>query len=337
MGYAFHLIISTLLVWMSIASCSKKKEAPLEKGSNTENSLSIQEKVSDSLMQQKSIDETAPIAAIQRTPFKYDLAQPVQTSVLSSELIEISALTYDSDLDVLYAVNDEKGTLFTLNPSSGEIIDRMRFGKKGDYEGVEIGEAGLIYVVKSNGDISEIQKSSGETTKIKTALHSSNDVEGLGYNKQEQMLLIACKGYPSISKFDPKSKSEKAIYGWSTDTETLIEEPILKILDKDLVDYLESLNLDISKSKKKKYRKRVRNFSPSGIAYNESDGLYYMVSSVGKTLITVDAFSNIHHIEFLDDTYFAQPEGICFGKDNALYISNEGRSLVAKLMRFEVQ
>lgn len=339
-----NLILCTLLLWVMMSSCANKSK---EK-SDGKSSITTTDTVSEIIHKQEKPsqgevlnDSTALLdtthAITGQSSFKYNLSQPDQTSILGRELIEISALTYDKTLNVLYAVNDEKGTLYTLSPENGDIIERKRFGKKGDYEGVEVGEAGILYAVQSNGDIWVIQKSSGESNKIKTALHASNDVEGLGYNKEKKLLLLACKGYPAISKSVAKSKSEKAIYGWSTETETLIEEPILTIQDDDLITYLESLELDISKSKKKKFRKRLKNFSPSGIAFNESENLYYLISSVGKTLIKVDQTSTIHHVEFLDDTYFAQPEGICFGKDNALYISNEGRGLVAKLMKFNVQ
>jgi uncharacterized protein YjiK len=252
-------------------------------------------------------------------------------------LLEISALSFDSDENILYAVNDEKGILFSLDPNSGDIVEKMKFGKRGDYEGIEIGADGVIYVVKSNGNIVAIQKSNNEVTKIKTSLHSSNDVEGLGYNKTTNMLLLVCKGSPNLAKYAGKSKDVKSVFGWSIDSQSLIEKPILSIRDEDLISHFESKGNTLSKSSEKKLKKRLKNFAPSGIAYNQEEELYYLISTVGKTLIAVNEVSEIRHIEFLDDIYFSQPEGICFGEDNALYISNEGKSLVAKLIKFDAK
>lgn len=353
MGQVLHLTICTLLLWIFVTSCTQKKEKKSDSISVKveQNILTKEETPAETkqeiqsttteLIEQDSEPELHSSAneKIEREEeqkkFKYDLSNPVKTSVLSRDLIEISALSFDVEDKILYAVNDERGVLFSLNPDSGEIIEKMKFGKKGDYEGVEIGSSGVIYAIKSNGNIVTIEKSNGASNKIKTALRVSNDVEGLGYNPNTNTLLLACKGSPNLSKLASKTKSSKSVFGWSITTQSLIEEPILTITDENLISHFLDQEKSISKSAKKKLRRRIKNFSPSGIAYNKDENLYFIISSVGKTLITINDSSEIQHIEFLDDTYFAQPEGICFGEDNALYISNEGRGLVAKLMKFE--
>ena len=214
--------------------------------------------------------------------FKYDLSSPENTSILVSELMEISALSYNSAENVLYAVNDEKGTLYTLEAESGKIQKRLKFGKKGDYEGVEIAN-GTIYAVKSNGNLHEISGQNGDAEKIKTPLRTKNDVEGLGFDSDRNMLLLACKESPYIGSALGKSKSQKAVYGWSLKKRSMSEEAVLEIEDDQLISFFESLSISASKSKKKKLKKRLKSFSPSGIAYNPHDKMYYMISSVGKT------------------------------------------------------
>ena len=339
MGQIINLIMSTILLWFFVASCTNKKGNEIELTSKKVD-IEIPTNVdipSDTKPQIQTNTDDQNKENEKGQAFNYNLSKPAQTSILNSELIEISALSFDSEKNLLYAVNDEKGVLFSLDPNSGEVVEKMKFGKSGDYEGVEIGEGDVIYVVKSNGNLVAIQKSNGEATKIKTALHTSNDVEGLGYNKTTNMLLLACKGSPNLAKFSGKTKEVKSVFGWSIDSETLIEEPVLNIKDEDLISHFESLENTLSKTAEKKLKKRLKNFSPSGIAYNQEEELYYLISTVGKTLITINKASEIQHIEFLDGTYFSQPEGICFGEDNALYISNEGRGLVAKLMKFDAE
>jgi uncharacterized protein YjiK len=339
MRQVVNLIFSTLLLWVLVASCTNKKGNETESVSDKVN-LEVPIKLdtnSDTKPQLATNADEHNIEKVGVQAFNYDLSKPAQTSVLSSELLEISALSFDSDENILYAVNDEKGILFSLDPNSGDIVEKMKFGKRGDYEGIEIGADGVIYVVKSNGNIVAIQKSNNEVTKIKTSLHSSNDVEGLGYNKTTNMLLLVCKGSPNLAKYAGKSKDVKSVFGWSIDSQSLIEKPILSIRDEDLISHFESKGNTLSKSSEKKLKKRLKNFAPSGIAYNQEEELYYLISTVGKTLIAVNEVSEIRHIEFLDDIYFSQPEGICFGEDNALYISNEGKSLVAKLIKFDAK
>lgn len=156
-----------------------------------------------------------------------------------------------------------------------------------------------------------------------------------GYDAEKNQLLLACKGSPNITIQKEKSKGKKNVFGWSIANQKLIEAPILTIMDDDMLEFLKTNFDGLSKSKMKKYKKRVKSFSPSGIAFNPTDGMYYLISSVGKLLFVLDQNSIIQHIEFLDNTYFAQPEGICFGPQNELYISNEGRGLIAKLLKFD--
>ncbi|MDF1695109.1 MAG: SdiA-regulated domain-containing protein [Saprospiraceae bacterium] len=342
MGQFFTITISMLFLWTMMSSCAQNAKtatpqnpAPIEeKGPLSLDSMPIDTASIEMVYHSKDFTDSTSSYSQSKT-FNYDLSRPSNTSVLPAELMEISALTYDVGKKVLYTVNDEKGDLYTLNPTDGKIIEKKKFGKKGDYEGVEISDEGIIYTVTANGNITAIEKSTGTTEKFKTKLKTLNDVEGLGYDANRKLLLLACKGAPTLSVSFQKTKKIKNVYGWSIENKTLIEEPILSIHDEALLEYLEQNEHSYSKSRMKKYKKRAKNFSPSGIAYQSDEALYYLISSVGKLLITADIDGKIHHIEFLDDTYFAQPEGICFGENNSLYISNEGRGLVPKLMRFD--
>ena len=78
----------------------------------------------------------------------------------------------------------------------------------------------------------------------------------------------------------------------------------------------------------------MESFAPSGIAKHPVTGFYYVLSSVGRLLVICDDAGNLEHVHFLKSKVFIQPEGICFAPDGTMFISNEGRSLVGKVMRF---
>ncbi|MFT5386334.1 MAG: hypothetical protein ACI8VT_003155 [Saprospiraceae bacterium] len=270
-----------------------------------------------------------------RFKFKYDLDNPGFTYTLPQELLEISALTYDDQRKTLLAVNDERANIYLLDAKDCSVKEEYDFGKKGDYEGIEI-VGDIVYVVKSNGNIFSFNldsKTTGE--EYKTPLSETNDIEGLGYDKKNNELILACKAAPNLEK-QPKLKKTKAFYAFNLDKKKLSETPKFVIEDKSLEAFFDKeAPSDESKKAKKKLRERLKSFSPSAIARHPQEGYYYILSSVGKLLIVCSKKGKVKSIRFLDDDLFSQPEGICFAPDGTLFISNEGRSLVAKILTFD--
>jgi len=84
---------------------------------------------------------------------------------------------------------------------------------------------------------------------------------------------------------------------------------------------------------RKSHLKRLRQFAPSGIAVHPKDGRIFFISSHGKLLVVYDKMGELEHIEFLHEGQYSQPEGICFSPSGDLYISNEGRGLLAEIYR----
>lgn len=297
-----------LLILLINISCSNKKD--------TSNTIPTQVEINSAVP-----SLTQPI---------YNINNADKTLVLNSKLLEISGLSFDSKAKQLVAINDEKGILYYLDLNKGDIISETKFGKKGDYEGVEIID-NFIYTIKSNGDIYPFNRTTESTeSKIKTALKSVNDIEGLGYDPSINSLIIACKGKPSIDSNDTdKSKSTKAIYSYNiNDGEFKL---YCEINDATLSNWLTNNLTETSKFKTNEYNKRAKDFSPSGIAIHPYSKDIYILSSVGKTLVQLDTKFNIKKIHFLNKNIHTQPEGICFDDEANLYISNEGKGLVAKI------
>ena len=78
-------------------------------------------------------------------------------------------------------------------------------------------------------------------------------------------------------------------------------------------------------------------FSPSAIAVHPKTGQMYVLSSVGKILVVLDAKGNVQKVEKLDKSEYRQPEGLCFAKDGTMYMSSEGKGGKARIYRFDMR
>ena len=84
----------------------------------------------------------------------FHLEEAAEIFELPKSLFEISGLSWAGNSS-LYAINDEKGRLYVINASTGEVSDEFEWGKKDDYEGVAaVGK--FVYVVESNGNLKKI-------------------------------------------------------------------------------------------------------------------------------------------------------------------------------------
>lgn len=272
-----------------------------------------------------------PLGSIALVAGKYNFDVP-EKCVLTKKLVEISGLAIDNSSNKFYAVNDEKAYIYELQDCA--ISNDFDFGKNGDYEGVELVND-EIYVLKSSGKIIQYDLNSNKVEQvIDTPLKTNNDAEGLGFDKGSNSLLIACKGSASISKHH-KYKHSKAVYAYDIEKDVFNKKPIFLIEDDAINLFFEKKIKDDLKKKKAKVKlKRALKFSPSAIARNPIDNLYYLLSTVGKTLIVINENNEIMDIHFLDHPSFIQPEGICFSSNGDMFISNEGKGLVANILKF---
>ncbi len=262
----------------------------------------------------------------------YDLDKPTQVNQLERDLFEISGLTYFPDLEFLFAVNDEKGKIYFLAPGSGVNGGHINFHKANDYEGIAYHD-NLAYIVESNGDITVIDASRAEKIDgYKTKLSRKNDIEGIAYNPATSSFLLAAKGSGSIKG---KSKKKKSIFNLDPKTKTVSEIPFFSVNLKKEVDKLEAVANSSASAITNYQGIRINKFSPSGIAVHPVSNNIYVLSSRGKLLAIFDQKGNLKGLSFLDEKMHKQPEGICFGPDNTLYISNEGRAGKASLLSFK--
>jgi uncharacterized protein YjiK len=253
--------------------------------------------------------------------YAYDLQHPKMRWDLPNHLQEISGLSYYQK-DQLACVQDEKGILYIYDLHEQKIVMIEKFGEDGDYEGVEIVD-GIAYVLKSNGVIYYFKPGDKKVEKIKTGLTRKNDTEGLAFQKSTSELLIACKENPGIPK--EKLSKARAIYRIDIKEKSFDEKHRYLINNESFHKML---------AKKELNKNMHMPFKPSGLAVHPETSHIFVIASVGKLLVILDAQGNIIDMIPLDPTVFLQPEGITFSPSGDLYISSEGRGGKGYILKF---
>ena len=260
--------------------------------------------------------------------FTYNLKKPDQKYFLPYVLEEISGLTF-REPNTLMAVDDESGKLYEFDPSLKKIVHSIEFYKSDDYEGVEL-VGNQLYVLKNDGDLFQFGYSESKKTKaekFENELSSKNDAEGLGYDPELDVLLIACKEKPGIND---KQITGRAFYKADRNTLELHKDPIFTISPEKLKLFWES-HKDIA------YDLNRIKFKPSAIATHPISGNYYILSSVGKMLIITNKNGDIQATYPIAPRILGQPEGLCFDQSGTMYISSEGEGDRGYILRFNLQ
>ncbi len=260
------------------------------------------------------------------TTGEYLVNQPASTFELVSPLSEISGLSVAGDGESLWAVHDERGTLYRLGMKDGKVLAEVPFEPKGDYEAVE--EVGAhVFVARSDGALLMIDPKDGKTNVLnfKAQLQKKCDVEGLGFQSKEHRLLLSCKSpTPETRKVDEKVFE---VFAMDLGTKKLGDKAVYAVtaaaMDKFVADHPKQADLKKIKGK---------SFGPSGLAVHPRTGEIYIVSSMGEVLVVLDPSSGaIVRIQRLQRAIHPQPEGIAFSEDGTMFLSNEARGKTAVL------
>lgn len=258
------------------------------------------------------------------------LGKPDQVWMLPLELREISALTFSPDDKYLLCLQDEQGTVYGLDPQSGERLTHWRVTGKGDFEGIEMVDS-TLYLLRSDGIIFRTEWRGGPDTlveRIDPGFPIGTDVEGLGYDPVRGSLLLGIKdfqeGNSSTSTLIKgwvhwdlnKPKPDSQIYGI---TQAALRQAILNEADKNvkgrLIDWLD-------------HDEKLFPLGPSGVAINPATREIWMLSARGKLLLVFGPEGNYLHLYALNPTVLPQPEGIAFNKRGDLFIASEGKKSV---------
>ncbi len=255
--------------------------------------------------------ETVSSGGGEKSSLPYDLANPVKYN-MPQNLFEISGIVFhNGDPKEVFAIQDEDGDLFHLGLTDKES-KFTKFGGKGDYEDVAILNNTVI-VLKSNGElhsfpISEINKPDVANVVKTKDLIPKAEYEGLAADEKAGLVYV-------LTKEIKKNKSDQTnIYAFKYADGKFTASGTFALPYQEIAD--------LSGEAKIKFR-------PSALAKNPSTNEWYVLSSMNKLLVVTDENFKIKATYPLKGSFFNQPEGIAFDRDQNLYISNEGGALSA--------
>lgn len=237
----------------------------------------------------------------------YNLNKPSQKYILPKSLDEISGLSFYKDHQ-LACVNDEEGRVFMYDYQKEAVVDKIKFGKAGDYEGVEVVD-NEVFVLKSNGMVHGFKIGEAFERDIDCTHPDVKEYEGLSYDPKKKYLLLAAKERV-------KSKDDiKMIYAYSLTSKT----------------FFKYIGIPEAKVKGDNGNK---DFKPSGIAIHPLNRDIYILASQGKKLLVLADDGHKKALISLDPSLYRQPEGICFSPQGELFIASEGAGQAGYILRF---
>lgn len=231
----------------------------------------------------------------------YDFDHP-QVVSMPTALNEISGLWYYAKDNSLFAIEDEDGFLYKIYPKRPDHILRWRFHGHGDFEDVCMLN-GAFYILRSDGSMFVTTVSSGSSVQsIKYELpENGNEFESLYYDDSLKLMLLVCK--------DCKADNKKTVSTWAFNpaTNQYVAGPFR--IDAERIAAITA--------------QEAVHFKPSAATINPFTGQLWLVSSVNKMIVVASRDGKILQAYPLDPALYKQPEGIAFGSDRTLYISNE--------------
>jgi uncharacterized protein YjiK len=264
----------------------------------------------------------------------YDFKSPDVTLLMPDILHELSGITF-IDSTTVACIQDEKGILFFYDITKNEICSQVKFYSKGDYEGIARIED-TIYVLRSDGllyEIADIKADNVIVTPYITEIPSKNN-EGLCYDNESKMLLLACKENSGKGNL---SKDKRYIFGFNPISKRLTTEPVFTFDIGRLKKFAKTSNIDlpVKKLKKGQAAEPVLKFHASGIAIHPITNELFLLSAEDYLLFIFDRSGVVGQIISLDPALFNQAEGITFLENGDMLISNEGQGKgPATLLRF---
>jgi uncharacterized protein YjiK len=232
---------------------------------------------------------------------------------LEEPLKEISGLAYDVKRNEFLAINDEQGIVFTLDSKTFGIKNKIHFGEKGDYEEIQF-SGNTIYVLRSDGTIFKMQYDGKDISAVTTFSYEGSKAEYESFYVSE-----AANELVLIPKNSKEAKTNKVTTAYVIDATTG------KHLSK------EGANIDWQ---------RLKNsfmLHPSAVAVQSQTKEIYVLASIEKLLLVLDASGNVRAEYVLPASMFQQPEGITFDENQNMYISNEAAGFSPTIIKIPIQ
>ena len=256
-----------------------------------------------------------------RPPSTGDVVKITRSWELPVELKNISAIDYASS-GKMACLQNEVGSIFIFNLSTGKIEKEIPFGPPGDYEGLVLIKQ-HAYVACADGRILEVRNYKSDSPVVEeygTHLTVNENVNGLCYDKKNKRLLVSIKGT------EEGNQLYKSIYSFSLTDKRMPVKPAIKI--------------DLKDSIFEKFQpKNVQTvFQPSDLDINPANGLLYLIDGTRVQLLRIKLMENIRDLTELDKEKIIQPEGITFTPSGELFIASKGlREEPGKIFRLSLK
>ncbi len=252
---------------------------------------------------QVKIDAGAKTAAVTN-----DLAKVMAHWILPAELREVSGITLLDD-NLMACVQDEEGAIYIYDLQQKAVTEKIPFAGPGDYEGIAL-NGNNAYILRSDGAVFEVTDFRGGKPSVvehKSVLAETQNTEGLAFDKKNNRLLIACKGY------DEKLGNVKGVFAMSLEDKKMQHTPVISIpLDQEHV-----------KASGKKKKNPYAALQPSSLEIHPVTGELYLLDAVNNKLLVINEQGQIQKAVVLDKNLFRQAEGLTFGADGTMYIASE--------------
>jgi hypothetical protein len=246
----------------------------------------------------------------------YDLTLFSEKMELDDKLHEISGMAFLPGTETMLAENDEKGTIYTVDFKNKTIEpNKMKFGGKGDYEDI-VHTDSIEYLLVSTGSVVEVKmgKDSVDTKEFTLGIGGTNEFESMYLDSSKKALILLCK------QCDHEKDKKRAAYRYDLKTKTFSDSVVYEI---DIASIQKLLNDDKAE------------FKPSAAAINPVTHKLFIIASVGKVLVIASPDGTVEQVFRLDPQLFNQPEGMTFAPNGDLYISNEGGTGIATILKFD--
>jgi hypothetical protein len=246
-------------------------------------------------------------------------AAPARRMKLAPELAEISGIAFTQDGRLL-AHGDERGTIWQIDPATGEILKRFGFGSRGhvlhgDFEDIQV-VGKRIFLVTSVGKIFEGREAEDggviDAQPRTPGLGGGCEVEGLTFDPSSNSLLLLCKQVRS-----KRWRGVVVILAVSIETWRFEPEPRILIPERALEDVT-----------------GAKRFNGSAIARDPSAGTYLLLAGPQRAYAEVSERGEVLGGGRLSPELHRQPEGIAIGPDLKLFISDEAAGKHATLTKY---
>lgn len=245
--------------------------------------------------------------------------QQAKTVVLEKGLNEISGLDYEKNLHAFISINDEKGKVYIIDTAAFRIREEIKFGEKGDYEECIVAND-RWYVLRSDGHLYEMIYDSAGVKEVQAFTYEgkTTEFEAMYWDKAHHRIVL-------IVKNAKKDHKEETAYGYAFDLSDrqFVTAPVFQVRW-----------ADIGAAGKIK----LSSFHPSAAAIHPVTGELYVLASIEKLLVVLDAQTfTVKGVYFLDPKLCRQAEGLAFDPKGNMYISNEAAGAQPNIVVFPYQ